>query len=52
MSPEQIAARLALREAQARFHASRIELGQAMRALRKVVELGPKTPAFLRPQAD
>jgi hypothetical protein len=52
MTPEQIAARLALRDALSRFHSSRHELGQAMRALRKVVEVGTKTPAFLRPQAD
>lgn len=52
MSPEQIAARLALRVALAQFHESRMQLGLAARALRKVVDVGPKVPAFLRPQAD
>jgi hypothetical protein len=50
MTPEQIAARLALRVALSKFHGARHELGLATLALRKVVDLGPKTPAFHKQQ--
>jgi hypothetical protein len=50
MRPEQIAARLALRDARLRFNESKHELALATLALRKVVELGPKTPAFHKQQ--
>lgn len=52
MTPEQIAARLALREARLKFNESRHQLLAATEALRKVVRLGPKEPALLRRQAD
>lgn len=52
MSPEQITARLALREAMRHHHQTRIEVARAARALRQLIELGPKPPAFLRRQAD
>lgn len=51
MTPEQIAARLALVAARLKFNESKHELAMATMALRKVVELGPKTPALLRQQA-
>lgn len=50
MSPEQIAARLAIRVALTQFHESRRQLGVATLALRKIVDMEPKLPAFLRPQ--
>lgn len=50
MTPEQITARLALRQARLKFNLCRHELALATMALRKVVDLGPKTPAFHKQQ--
>lgn len=52
MTPEQIAARLALREALRNHHETRIQVARAARIVRGLIELGPKQPALLRRQAD
>lgn len=51
MTPEQIAARLALREALRNHRFTRIEVARAARVVRGLIELGPKTPALTRKQA-
>lgn len=51
MSPQQIAARLALREALRNHHETRIQVARAARAVRQVIQIGPKAPALLRKQA-